>query len=267
MTRSLTKTTVLILLLLFPIAALAADGQPLSAAGLTTDTFTLILKIGVPSGLITGALSLLGIWWTNRNAQKNNREKISAEADNISRQINQRQHEFEIQTKIQIESLHSNEKKQICADFLACVNPSLFQKDTFDSDKMTSSIPLLYLYCKTEHLSYFKNLILFIRRNNMSKFGKKYLRSLTMITFSENKIKMNSNMINQDGKLFTPESELLTQQLENAVEQKTKLRSLWKEYAGHYGLALDAAHKMIWNEPIEMAQPLQLENLPDEDDI
>lgn len=256
-----------IALTLFPIAALAADEPPLSAAaGFATDSFTLILKIGVPSGLISGLLTLLVTYWNNKAAQKNNREKITAEADNISRQINQRQHEFEIQTKIQIESLHSNEKKKICADFLVCVNPSLFQKDTFDSDKMTLSIPLLYLYCKIEYLSYFKNLVFFIRRNNMSAFGKKYLNSLAKITYYEKKIKMNSNMTNQGGQLSAPESELLAQQLTEEVEQKIKLRSLWNEYAGHYGLALEAAQKMIWNEPIEEAEPLQRKEHQDEDD-
>lgn len=257
-----------LLTICLPIAALAADEPPLSAAaGLTTDNFTLILKIGVPSGLISALLTLIGVFLSNRTAQKNNREKITAEAENISRQLNQRQHEFEIQTKMQIESLHSEEKKKICADFLSNVSLPFFQKSTFDSDKMHSSIPLLYLYCPKEYLSYFINLILFIKRNKMSNSGKKYRQLLKGINELKREITIHESQTNQDGVFSTDDSPLLAQQLEDKSRQRGKIRDLWKEYSKHYGLALDAAQKLIWNEPIAMAQPLQLEDLPDEDDI
>ena len=160
---------IFIFLFFFPIAALAADVPSLNAAaGFATDSFTLILKIGVPSGLISGLITLLVAYWNNKAAQKNNREKIAAEAENISRQLNQRQHEFEIQTKMQIESLHSEEKKKVCWDFLVSVKPSLFVKKQFNQERMEECIQPLYLYCQDNHVTYYNNLSRYIYLRDLS---------------------------------------------------------------------------------------------------
>lgn len=257
------------ILLLFPLAALAADESPLSAAaGLTTDNFTLILKIGVPSGLISAVFTLIGVFLTNRAAQKNNREKIAAEAENISRQINQRQSEFETQTKLQLESLHSEEKKKACGDFLASVMPTLFRKNEFEIDKMYSCVPFLYLYCKPDYLLYFKNLMYFITKNRMPKFGKNYQFICDKIIEAENeyKIKNKKSFLSQIESEHDPNP--LAQQIHEHVVQKNKMLSfLLNEYTPLYEQALTVAQKMIWNEPLEKAQLLPLEELPSEDDI
>lgn len=260
--------TIMTLLFFVPIAALAAEDPPLSAAaGLTTDDFTLILKIGVPSGLISAVFTLIGVFLTNRAAQKNNREKIAAEAENISRQINQRQSEFETQTKLQIESLHSEEKKKVCGDFLASVMPTLFRKNQFDIDKMHSCIPFLYLYCKEEYLLYFKNLMYFIKEN-MATFGKNYQFTCDQIKEAEKEYNTRNK---QKPFRLQLESEHapdpLAQRINNYVSQKEELLALLDEYTNIYEQTLAVAQKMIWNEPIEEAEPLQRKEHQDEDDI
>lgn len=270
MNRHLTKTTGLIFLLLSPIAALAADEPPLSAAvGITTDTFTLIWKIGVPSGLITGALSLLGIWWSNRSAQKNNREKIAAEADNISRQLNQRQHEFEIQTKMQIKELHSDDIKRVCNDFLSCTNPLLFSKNTFDFDTMVQNISPLYMYCDENYFSYFNNLTQFIIKMRLTSFGERYAYLGKRNTFL---MEMIRGFATFDDLEKIPQA--LKDNLQESYEElnaiaynEEKMNEILSLYSKHYKYALDAAKKLIWGEPISEAEPLNLPELSDEDDI
>lgn len=258
------------LLLAFPLTALAADEQPLSAAaGLTTDSFTLILKIGVPSGLISGLITLLVAYWNNKAAQKNNLDKIKSDTDNISRQINQRQHEFEIQTKMQLESLHSDEKKKVCADFLASVNPSLFPNKQFDFEKMNSCLTPLYLYCNDNHFSYFENLARFVTIRELSTFGERYEQ------ICKQQIDLNRTIKGYAFVKDMPEipPDLLYniegyhQKLGKVERHEEIMNGIMESYTHHYELALEAAKKLIWNEPIEKAQPLQLEDLPDEDDI
>lgn len=258
------------LLLAFPLTALAADEQPLSAAaGLTTDTFTLILKIGVPSGLISAVFTLIGVFLTNRAAQKNNREKIAAEAENISRQINQRQSEFETQTKLQIESLHSDEKKKVCWDFLASAKPSLFMTTQFNRAKMEECIQPLYLYCKENHFSYFRNLILFIDFSDLPELCAQYEYTCPKQKSVPAELKARDRIPgikyiseNSSYKTKSCDQELGSWDTFNALTEKSMAL-----YCHHYDLALEAAKKLIWNEPIEEAPPIQLEDIPDEDDI
>lgn len=256
-----------LLTICLPIAALAADVPSLNAAaGFATDSFTLILKIGVPSGLISGLITLLVAYWNNKAAQKNNREKIAAEAENISLQLSQRQNEFETQTKLQIESLHSAEKKKICADFLACTNPTLFLNDSFDIDKVNSSLPFIYLYCKEEYFLYFKNVVIYIKRNSMSTFGKKYVFYKRKIKEAKKELEAQKKQTNYDDLSSTEDLDSIIRQIDQRVKQKEKLHAKWKIYTRHYKLALEAAQKMIWNEPIEEAQPLQRKKHSDEDE-
>lgn len=262
--------TVATAFILSAIAALAADDQPLSAAaGLTTDSFTLILKIGVPSGLISGLITLLVAYWNNKAAQKNNLDKIKSDTDNISRQINQRQHEFEIQTKMQLESLHSNEKKKVCADFLASVAPSLFPNKHFDFEKMNSCITPLYLYCNDNHFSYFENLTRFITKRDLTSFGERYEHTCEQRLLLGDKLKRYDFIAGLEGvhHEVIHNIEGYREELGQWVKREATMIDILKSYTQHYTLALEAAKKLIWNEPIEKAQPLQLEDLPDEDDI
>lgn len=254
--------------ILFPIAALAAEEASVTAViGLTSNDLALIIKVGVPSGLITGALSLLGIWWTNRNTQKNNREKIAAEASNLSRQLSQRQSEFEIQTKMQIGNLHSDEKKKVCWDFVASVNPSLFPKKQFDLEKMHSCVTPLYLYSHDTYLSYFENLIEFITVRRLSTFGESYERIRREVEASKKRVrecelaleKNNRDVSGYDLAYYDHEAG-------QWIERENIMLNILKSYTQHYELAVNAAKKLIWNEPIEKAQPLQWKDIPDEDE-
>lgn len=256
--------------ILSAIAALAADDQPLSAAvGFTTDSFTLFWKIGVPSGLITGGLSLLGIWWTNRNTQKNNREKITAEADNLSRQLSQRQHEFEIQTKMQIESLHSDEKKKVCWDFLACVSPSTFRTKQFNPEKMNEYIQPLYLYCKDNYFSYFENISNFIEIQKIQSVYNEYEHICQQENTINEKIEKYEHMMKakQTVKNLPFKYTACKKGLARLSSSGKKVDKIIELYTKNYEQAREAAKKMIWNEPIDKAKPLKFVTFDDEDHI
>lgn len=261
--------TVATAFILLAIAALAADDQSLrAAASVVTDDWTLILKFGVPSGLISGLITLLVAYWNNNAAQKNNLDKIKSDTDNLSRELNQRQHEFEIQTKMQIESLHSDEKKKVCWDFLASVTPSLFPNKQFDLEKMRSCVTPLYLYSHDNHFSYFKNLIDFIDIRKLSTFGVRYEDIRKEVKAAEKEYKKCKLALEKrEGNISGHDLAHYYQETARLIIQEDIMSDILKSYTDHYELAIKAAKKLIWNEPIEKAQPLQLEGLTNEDDI
>lgn len=259
-----------LLALSFPIAALAADEQPLSAAaGLTTDDFTLILKIGVPSGLISAVFTLVGVFLTNRTTQKNNREKITAETENISRQLKQRQHEFEIQTKMQFESLHSEEKKKVCWDFLASVSPSVFITKQFKPEKMDECIEPLYLYCKDNYFSYFKNLYEFIVKQDLASVYDKHRSFAKHKKTIYEDLKKYEHLLKEEQTIenFPDKITACTDKLSDLMFLDMKETNIIELYNQYYGQAREAAKKMIWNEPIDKAKPLKFVTFNSEDDI
>ena len=261
---------IFIFLSFFPIAALAADEPPLSAAaGLTTDNFTLILKIGVPSGLISALLTLIGVYLSNRTAQMNNREKIAAEADNLSRQLNQRQHEFEIQTKMQFESLHSEDKKKVCWDFLASVSPSVFITKQFKPEKMDECIQPLYLYCKENYFSYFKNLYEFIVMQDLASAYEKYISIVQQKKTIYEDLKKYEHLLKEEQNIENIPDKITacTNKLSDLMFLDMKEINIIELYNQYYGQAREAAKKMIWNEPIDKAKPLKFVTFNSEDDI
>lgn len=234
-----------LLMICIPIAALAADAATTTATA-STWTVAEFIKTAI-SGVIGGLITSLLAWFTLR----------------------QRQHEFEIQTKMQIESLHSDEKKKVCWDFLASVNPSLFIKNQFDPEKMKECTQPLYLYCKENYYSYFKNLIFFIDNSDLQGACAlyEYTCKQQMIIRAELKRAEYTQQTENTSNNISYKIESCHRELGDLEKFSTFVEKTMALYHQQYDLAVEAAKKLIWNEPIEKAQPLQLENLPDEDDI
>ena len=81
-----------------------------------------------------------------------------------------------------------------------------------------------------------------------------------------NRLESNSS---HSGAIFGTNYETFQCQKKLAECEKNEkiMNGIMESYTHHYELALEAAKKLIWNEPIEKAQPLKLEDLPNEDDI
>ena len=267
--RTSSILSVIYLLICFPTIVRAADDASLTAAvGLASNELALIIKIGVPSGILSGIITIGIAYWNNKAAQKNNREKIAAEAENITRQLAQRQKEFETQTKLQMESLHSDEKKKVCWDFLASVNPSLFPNKQFDFEKMNLCVTPLYLYSKDTYFSYFESLVLFISKRNLSTFGTRYESLNKEADASEKRFQESVRILEaRGGNAAGYDAAYYNQETARLIGEVNVMDDILKLYSGHYESAVKAAKSLIWNEPIEKAQPLQLEELPDEDAI
>lgn len=242
------KVIILSLLVLIStaIAALAAGAAAPEAQNTPWSSVDFIKALA--SGALGSLLTSLLAWFTLR----------------------QRQHEFEIQTKMQIESLHSDEKKKVCNDFLSSVNPHLFAHDEFDFGKMNFFITQLYIYSTENHFSYFENVTHFILKNEMVDFGKNYTEIFAEINSLRHQCESNKDAIDEgwgdEGEL-QQEVKRLSQRIKEREPRLWAYEDLLKKYTTHHDLAVKAAKKLIWNEPIEKAQPLQLEDLPDEDNI
>ena len=108
MTRYFTQATSLILFLLFPIAALAADAAAPTAPAVQSAAWTTAdyLKAGfsgAAGGLLSGFMALIGIWLKNKSDEKNTQDKIAADKEALT-----------ISHQNQIDKLCYEEKKQIC---------------------------------------------------------------------------------------------------------------------------------------------------------
>ena len=100
----------------------------------------------------------------------------------------------------------------------------------------------------------------------MSTFGKKYVFYKRKIKEAKKELEAQKKQTNYDDLSSTEDLDSIIRQIDQRVKQKEKLHAKWKIYTRHYKLALEAAQKMIWNEPIEEAQPLQRKKHSDEDE-
>lgn len=228
------------------------------------------LLTGVAGGIIPAAVAY---YMGKRNVEallKINAEKIDADRQNLKLQLEQKEKELAAQFKMQTEKLHSDDIKRVCNDFLSCTNPMLFSKDLFDFDTMVRCTSPLYLYCNEEYFSYFENVALFIVQRNLQHFGKHYTFSCEAIENVKANIKRLRSQLstNPDSKLKTEEQiDLYDSELEDFEKHVWFLDDMLKSYSMHHELALNAAKKLIWGEPITKADPLNLPELSEEDEL
>ena len=123
MNKHLTQTGI-ILLLLVPIAALAADAakptaSAVQSAAWTTADYLRAALSGAAGGLISGLVALVIGWMNNRNALKLNQQKIDADTEALR-----------INYQNQINKLCYEEKKQICTALLTELSEfNIFQRN------------------------------------------------------------------------------------------------------------------------------------------
>lgn len=227
------------------------------------------LLTGVAGGIIPAAVAY---YMGKRNVEaslKMNAEKIDADRENLKLQLEQKEKELAARFKMQTEKLHSDDIKRVCSNFLSCTNPTLFSNNTFVLDTMIRSIAPLYMHCDKNHFSYFSNIIQFISERKLSLFGDRYEElSARRQEVREKVFALSASYKSQE---MPPD---VSDKITNYFQETWKLGDCEEElddililYGQHYNLALDAAKKLIWNEPIEEAPPIQWCTAADEDDI
>lgn len=228
------------------------------------------LFTGVAGGIIPAAVAYYMGKRTVEASLKINAEKIDADRGNLKLQLEQKEKELAAQFKMQTEKLHSDDIKRVCNDFLSCTNPMLFSKDLFDFDTMVRCTSPLYLYCNEEYFSYFENVALFIVRRNLSKFGKQYTfvcGTIANIKIYINDLRSQSAVTPDSKSEINAKIEMHDHELENFEKREIFLADMLTSYSAHHKLALDAAKKLIWGEPITKAEPLNLPELSEDDEL
>ena len=146
----------------------------------------------------------------------------------------------------------------------------LFSKDLFDFDTMVRRTSPLYLYCNEDYFSYFENVSLFIVKKNLQKFGKHYTFSCETIENIKTNIKrLQSQLSTNPGSKLEIEAKMALHdhELEEFEKHVWFLDDMLTSYSAHHKLALDAAKKLIWGEPITKAEPLNLPELSEDDEL
>lgn len=214
------------------------------------------LLTGVAGGIIPAAVAY---YMGKRNVEASlqvNRDKIAADKESLKLQLAQKEKELAAQFKMETEKLHSEDRKRVCWEFLAAVNPGTFSRNTFEFDKMAFATAQLYMYCDDNTFSYFNNLVTIINKRELWNFGSLYKK------FSEeviNKQEMLQEIKNSNVNGFIYDDgfdKLLEQEIHNSIEAEQKLTELLTTYSLHYEVALKTAKKMITGEFIEKAQPV-----------
>ncbi|MEA4990697.1 hypothetical protein SDC9_14443 [bioreactor metagenome] len=228
---------------------------------------------GAFSGFLGGIIpAAVAYYMGKQNVEaslKINAEKIDADRENLKLQLEQKEKELAAQFKLQTEKLHSDDIKRVCSNFLSCTNPTLFANNTFVLDTMIRSIAPLYMHCDKNYFSYFNNIIEFISERKLSLFGDRYEE--LSVRRQEVRRKVFALCASYKSQEMPPE---VSDKIQNYFRETWKLGDCEEDlddilalYEQHYNLALDAAKKLIWNEPIEEAPPLQWCPPADEDDI
>ena len=148
MNRSLTKTTGLILLLLFPIAALAADATAPTAPAVQSAVWTSTdyLKgalTGAIGGLISGFVALVIGWMNNRNALKLNQQKIDADKEAL---IATHQNH--------IINMCYEEKKKLCYDLIIEFNKTIFDRKRPNHEEIERIFSGILFICDIRYNEY-----------------------------------------------------------------------------------------------------------------
>lgn len=123
-----TTSVCCLLLLLFPIAALAADAASPTAPAVqsavwTAEDYLRAALSGAAGGLISGLVAFVIGWMSNRNALKINKQKIDADR---AAQILSQEHQFE--------KLCYADKKNICFKFINYMTPEKIIKNDYAID-------------------------------------------------------------------------------------------------------------------------------------
>lgn len=160
MNRYLTQATGLILLLLFPIAALASDAATSTAPAVQSAAWTIedYLKAGfsgAAGGLLSGFMALIGIWLKNKSDEKNTKDKI--EADLLALKLTQ-EHQFE--------KLCHDEKKNICFKFINTMHPEKIFKKEFSMDKINLMLFQIRIMFDDSYYSLAKKLVDYIENRS-----------------------------------------------------------------------------------------------------
>ena len=215
------------------------------------------LLTGVAGGIIPATVAY---YMGKRNVEASlqvNRDKIEADKESLKLQLEQKEKELAAQFKMETEKLHSEDRKRVCWEFLAAVNPGTFSRNTFDFDKMAFAIAQLYMYCDADTFSYFDNIARIISKREMWNFGFLYKK------FGE-EIKNKQVMLQEvkdsrvKGSQYDADiEELLRREIQDSIDAEQKLTEELSNYSEHYKAALDAAKKMIIGEPLEKAEPVK----------
>lgn len=214
------------------------------------------LLTGVAGGIIPAAVAY---YMGKRNIEASlqvNRDKIEADKESLKLQLEQKEKELAAQFKMQAEKLHAEDKKRVCWEFLAAVNPGTFSRNTFDSDKTAFATAQLYMYCDSNTFSYFNNLAKIINKRELWNFGVLYKKFNEEIIKKQEIIQeIKETSINGCENDAAIEMQL-EEEIQRSKEAKKKLTELLATYSLHYELALNAAKKMIMGEPLEKAEPV-----------
>lgn len=139
------KISFLLVLFTLPFTVLAA-GAAAPAVQSTAWTFDDYLRgalSGAAGGLISGFVALFIGWMNNKNALIINQQKIDAD-----KKIK------EVEYKNNIDKINYEEKRKICAEYIALIDPTVLRSGKYDFDKALYTCSQIALLCGRQYALY-----------------------------------------------------------------------------------------------------------------
>lgn len=214
------------------------------------------LLTGVAGGIIPAAVAY---YMGKRNVEASlqvNRDKIEADRESLKLQLAQKEKELAAQFKMETEKLHSEDRKRVCWEFLAAVNPGTFSRNTFDFDKMAFATAQLYMYCDDDTFSYFENLVRIINKRELWNFGVLYKKFSEEVINKQAMLREVKDTRAVGSQYDATIEELLKKEIQDSIDAERKLTEVLSDYSAQYEAALKATKKMIMGEPLGKAEPV-----------